>query len=106
MLTKREFLQSAGAGLALPWLEGLSPALGGTVVADAKTKAAYGLGAERALRSITLDAAKILGLDARLGSLEVGKDGDLALYDGDPFEYTSHCIGTVIDGVPVFEGSR
>jgi hypothetical protein len=40
MLTKREFLQSAGAGLALPWLEGLSPALGGTVVADAKAKPA------------------------------------------------------------------
>ena len=76
------------------------------VLYEAGVAAAYGLGAERALRSITLDAAKILGLDARLGSLEVGKDGDLALYDGDPFEYTSHCIGTVIDGVPVFEGSR
>jgi imidazolonepropionase-like amidohydrolase len=68
--------------------------------------AAYGLGSERALRSITLDAAKILGLDARLGSLDVGKDGDLALYDGDPFEYTTHCVGTVIEGVLVFEGSR
>lgn len=31
MLTKREFLQSAGAGLALPWLESLTPALGGPV---------------------------------------------------------------------------
>lgn len=76
------------------------------ILYEAGVAAAYGLGAERALRSITLDAAKILGLDARLGSLEVGKDGDLALYDGDPFEYASHCIGTVIEGVPVFEGSR
>ncbi len=76
------------------------------VLYEAGVAAAYGLGPERALRSITLDAAKILGLDARLGSLDVGKDGDLALYDGDPFEYTSHCIGTVIDGVSVFEGSR
>jgi hypothetical protein len=40
MLTKREFLQCAGAGLALPWLESLAPALGGTVAADAKAKPA------------------------------------------------------------------
>jgi imidazolonepropionase-like amidohydrolase len=76
------------------------------VLYEAGVAAAYGLGSERALRSITLDAAKILGLDARLGSLDVGKDGDLALYDGDPFEYTTHCVGTVIEGVLVFEGSR
>ena len=49
----------------------------------------------RALRAITIDAARILGVDERVGSLEVGKDGDLALYDGDPFEYTTHCIGVV-----------
>jgi imidazolonepropionase-like amidohydrolase len=30
--------------------------------------------------------------------LEPGKDGDLALYDGDPFEYTTHCTGVVING--------
>ncbi|MFN9845743.1 MAG: amidohydrolase family protein [Planctomycetota bacterium] len=38
-------------------------------------------------------------LDDRVGSLAVGKDADLALFDGDPFEYTTHCVGTVIDGV-------
>ena len=43
-------------------------------------------------------AAKILGIDDRVGTLEVGKDGDVALYDGDPFEYTSHCLGVVING--------
>ena len=52
----------------------------------------------------TIDAARILGLDARVGSLEAGKDGDLALYDGDPFEYTTHCVGVVIDGDVVHEG--
>ena len=51
-------------------------------------------------------AARILGIDGRVGSLEVGKDADLALYDGDPFEYTTHCVATVIDGVVVFEGAR
>ena len=35
---------------------------------------------------------------AASAALEVGKDGDLALYDGDPFEYTTHCVGTIIEG--------
>ena len=38
-----------------------------------------------------------------IGSLEVGKDADLALLDGDPFEYTTHCIEVVIDGEVVSE---
>ncbi len=58
-----------------------------------------GLGFDAALRAVTINAARILGIDARTGSLEVGKDADLAFYDGDPFEFTTHCTGTVIDGV-------
>lgn len=76
------------------------------VLYEAAVGAAGGLGFDAALRAITLDAARILALEQRLGSLEVGKDGDLALYDGDPFEYTTHCIATVIEGTVVFEGSR
>ena len=68
------------------------------ILYEAAVAAAYGLGFERALASITIDAAKLLHIDDRAGSLEVGKDGDLALYDGDPFEYTSHCVGVVIEG--------
>lgn len=76
------------------------------VLYEAAVAAAHGLGAEGAIRSITLDAARLLGLESRLGSLEPGKDGDVALYDGDPFEYTTHCVATVIEGVVVFEGAR
>jgi imidazolonepropionase-like amidohydrolase len=65
--------------------------------------AANGLPREDALATITIDAAKILGIDNRVGSLAVGKDADLALYDGDPFEYTSHCIGTIINGQVVHD---
>jgi imidazolonepropionase-like amidohydrolase len=43
----------------------------------------------------------VIGLDARIGSLEVGKDGDVALFDGDPLQYSSHAVGVVIDGKPV-----
>ena len=59
-----------------------------------------------ALATVTIDAAKILGLDARIGSVVQGKDADLAMYDGDPFEYTTHCTGTIINGQVVSETIR
>ena len=55
---------------------------------------------------ITIVPARILGIDDKGGSIEVGKDADLALYDGDPFEWTTHCIGVVIDGELVSGVSR
>ena len=72
------------------------------VLFEAAMAAANGLGFEPALASVTINAAKLLGIADRTGSLVIGKDADLALYDGDPFEYTSHCVGTVING-QVFE---
>jgi imidazolonepropionase-like amidohydrolase len=71
------------------------------VLFEAAVAASHGMGLEPALASITRDAAAILGIQDRVGTIEVGKDGDLALYDGDPFEYTTHCIGVVINGQPV-----
>jgi imidazolonepropionase-like amidohydrolase len=76
------------------------------VLFEAAIAAANGLSFRDALASITIDAAKILGIDKQVGSLEAGKDGDIALYDGDPFEYTSHCIGTIINGKIVSEVVR
>ncbi|HEX6883356.1 MAG TPA: amidohydrolase family protein [Planctomycetota bacterium] len=76
------------------------------VLFEAAEAAAYGLSFADALGLITLDAARLLGIEARVGSLEVGKDGDLALYDGDPFEYTTHCLGVVIEGVVVSREKR
>ena len=64
---------------------------------EAAIAAANGLGQERALEAITLSPARILGIDDRVGSVEVGKDADLALFDGDPFEYTSHICGVIIE---------
>jgi Imidazolonepropionase and related amidohydrolases len=54
---------------------------------------------------VTIEPAKLLGIDGRVGSIAVGKDGDIAMYDGDPFEYTTTCVGTLIDGVR-YEGER
>lgn len=76
------------------------------VLFEAAMAAANGLSKSDALALITIDAAKILGLDNRIGSIAVGKDADIALYDGDPFEYVSHCTGTIINGQLVNEGVR
>jgi imidazolonepropionase-like amidohydrolase len=76
------------------------------VLFEAGLAAANGLSQRDALATITIDAAKVLGIDNRVGSLAVGKDGDVAMYDGDPFEYTTHCVGTIINGQVVSEVVR
>lgn len=76
------------------------------VLFEAAIAAAHGLSFDAALATITIDAARILGIDKRVGSLEAGKDGDIALYDGDPFEYTTHCVGAIINGEVVSEVVR
>lgn len=68
------------------------------VLFEAAMAAAHGLPPIHALAACTLRPAEILGLAHRLGSLAPGKDADLALYDGDPLETTSHCTATIIDG--------
>ena len=51
-------------------------------------------------------AAKMLDIDDRVGSLEVGKDADIALFNGDPFEYTTNVVGTIINGERVSDIRR
>ncbi len=65
---------------------------------EAAIAAVNGLGHERALKSITLDAATILGIEAQYGSIEPGKIADLVLYDGDPFEHSTHVTHTIMAG--------
>ena len=65
---------------------------------EAGVAAANGMGFEGALRASTIESAKILGIADRVGSLEPGKDADVVLYDGDPFEYTSHVTAVLVNG--------
>jgi len=63
------------------------------------TAVAYGLPYEKAIQSITLDAAKILGIDAKYGSLEVGKSATLIVVNGDVLDMrTSYVNLAFIDG--------
>jgi imidazolonepropionase-like amidohydrolase len=76
------------------------------VLWEAAIALAYGLPFDAALGSITLQAARILGIDDRVGSLEAGKDGDLVLFDGDPFEHATRVIAVVIEGEVVSDVAR
>lgn len=65
-----------------------------------------GMSREAALRAVTLEAAKQLDLDHRIGSLEVGKDADLAILDGDPLSVYTLVNETWVEGELVFDFSR
>lgn len=61
-----------------------------------------GLDRETALRSVTINPAEMLGLQARVGSLEPGKDADVVLWDGDPLDIMSRARGVFIEGRQVY----
>lgn len=70
---------------------------------DAAKTMRYGTTPERALRMITINPAIELGIDQRVGAIEVGKDGDLAIWDGHPLSSYTKCVMTFIEGEPYFE---
>ena len=57
---------------------------------------------EEGLRAITINAAKICGVDDRVGSLAVGKDGDVVIFDGNPMEVFTRTLCTIIEGKIVY----
>jgi imidazolonepropionase-like amidohydrolase len=67
---------------------------------------ANGLGFERTLKAVTIDAARLLRVAERLGSLEPGKDADLVVFSGDPFEYATAVEAVLIDGRLVYRRER
>jgi len=73
------------------------------VLFEAAIADANGLSFEEALAAITIDAAKILGIEDRVGSIKEGKDADIILFDGNPFEYTSHVCVVIVNGKIVKE---
>jgi imidazolonepropionase-like amidohydrolase len=81
------------------------------LVTEAAMAVQEGLDPDTALRALTINPARIAGIDGRLGSLEPGKDADLAIWSGDPLDQRSRVqraliggaeIYTATDGVPWF----
>lgn len=62
-----------------------------------------GLSEKAALESITINAAEIVGIADKVGSLEVGKDADIAIYYGHPFDFRARCVMTIVNGEIVFD---
>jgi imidazolonepropionase-like amidohydrolase len=57
-----------------------------------------GMTEEEALKAITINAAKVIGVEHRIGSLEAGKDADLVVLSGHPFDYLTMVDLVLIDG--------
>lgn len=102
------FLDAAGACVAL---HSDSPVVGQWLNLEAAKALAAGrraglpLERERAIQWITLNPARVLGLDNRIGSLEPGKNADLVLWSGDPFSVYSRADLVFIDGAVVYDRS-
>lgn len=65
---------------------------------EAAQAMAHGLSYEEAIKTVTINPAKLLGLQKQIGSIETGKDADLVLYNGDPFEYLTKVCIVIIAG--------
>jgi imidazolonepropionase-like amidohydrolase len=67
---------------------------------------AYGLSWDEALRAVTLTPAEVFGIDATVGTIAVGKDANVVVWDGDPFEFATRAERVFIRGVEVQRPSR
>jgi imidazolonepropionase-like amidohydrolase len=65
-----------------------------------------GCSTETALKAITIYAAEITGINDRVGSLEVGKDADISLFDAHPLDFACHTKKVLIDGKIVFDADK
>ena len=68
------------------------------ILYEAAIAVANGLSFDDGLKSITINAAKIIGQDDKIGSIEKGKDADIVIFDGDPFEYLTHVCTVITNG--------
>lgn len=73
------------------------------ITQDAAKALRYGMSVDHAMRMLTINPAFELGVDKRVGSLEVGKDGDIAIWKGHPLSNYTKCVMTLIDGEVYFE---
>jgi imidazolonepropionase-like amidohydrolase len=62
----------------------------------------HGLDRENALRALTINPARIIGVDDRLGSIEPGKDADLVIWSGDPLDVLSRVTLALMDGEEIY----
>jgi imidazolonepropionase-like amidohydrolase len=72
-----------------------------TIKQHAGNAVAYGMTWDDALRAVTLTPAEVYGIDGTVGSLAAGKDGNVVIWDGDPFEFATRAEKVFIKGKEV-----
>lgn len=83
-----------------------SPVIEGRYLAMCAGRAIYeGMDEFAALQAITINAARHIGAEKRVGSIEVGKDADFVLVEGSPFGVDSRILYTMIEGKIVYQNS-
>jgi imidazolonepropionase-like amidohydrolase len=73
---------------------------------DAGVAVAYGMSWDDALRAVTLSPAEVLGVANRVGSLQPGRDANLVVWSGDPFEFRTRAERVFIRGREITQPSR
>lgn len=76
------------------------------LILSAAMAAREGMDEYEAMKAITINAATITGISDRVGSIEVGKDADLAIFSGHPFDINSKVTMTIINGKVAYESSK
>jgi imidazolonepropionase-like amidohydrolase len=94
----RNVAELVRAGVTICFSSGEDPGIGKDLPYFAAKAVAFGLDPEEAIKALTINAAKIFGVDGRLGSLEPGKDADFFLTTGDPLDIRSEVKFIFING--------
>lgn len=89
------------AGVLFCFSSGGSPAIAKDLTYHAARAVAFGLPHSKAIEALTINPAKIFGIEKRVGSLEPGKDADLFICDGDPLDIRTNITNLFINGKEV-----
>lgn len=94
----RNVVKLAEAGVMICFSSGVDPATSKDLTYHAARAVAFGLDWNEAIKALTINPAKIFGIDERVGSIKVGKDADLFICTGDPLDLRSEVKHLFIDG--------
>jgi imidazolonepropionase-like amidohydrolase len=94
----RNVVELAEAGVMICFSSGVDPSISKDLPYHAARAVAFGLDWNEAIKALTINPAKIFGIDNRVGSIKVGKDADLFIATGDPLDLRSEVKHLFIDG--------
>jgi len=94
----RNVVELAEAGVMVCFSSGVDPSISKDLPYHAARAVAFGLDWNEAIKALTINPAKIFGIDNRVGSIKVGKDADLFIATGDPLDLRSEVKHLFING--------